>query len=59
MKITMIDPVLIVGAVPIGTTLASELVNAGFKVETVNFVAADRVIGRVDMGSVQSPTLTR
>jgi len=30
-------------------------VDAGFKAEAVNFIAGDKVIGRVDMGSVQSP----
>jgi 2-polyprenyl-6-methoxyphenol hydroxylase-like FAD-dependent oxidoreductase len=89
--------VLIVGAGPVGMTMASELarygvtvrivdkaaqrtdkskalvlwtrtlelldrgggsapfVDAGFKAEAVNFIAGDKVIGRVDMGSVQSP----
>jgi 2-polyprenyl-6-methoxyphenol hydroxylase-like FAD-dependent oxidoreductase len=89
--------VLIVGAGPVGMTIASELarygvavrlvdkaarrtdkskalvlwsrtlelldrgggsapfVDAGFKAEAVNFIAGNKVIGRVDMGSVQSP----
>jgi 2-polyprenyl-6-methoxyphenol hydroxylase-like FAD-dependent oxidoreductase len=90
-------PVLVVGAGPVGMTLASELarygvpvrivdkaaqrtdkskalvvwsrtlelldrgggsapfVDAGFKAEAVNFIAGDKLIGRVTMGSVQSP----
>jgi 2-polyprenyl-6-methoxyphenol hydroxylase-like FAD-dependent oxidoreductase len=93
----MMKPVLVVGAGPVGMTMASELarygvairivdkaaqrtdkskalvlwsrtlelldrgggsapfVDAGFKVEAVNFIAGDKVIGRVSMGSVQSP----
>jgi 2-polyprenyl-6-methoxyphenol hydroxylase-like FAD-dependent oxidoreductase len=90
-------PVLVVGAGPVGMTLASELarygvpvrivdksaqrtdkskalvlwsrtlelldrgggsapfVDAGFKAEAVNFIAGDKLIGRVSMESVQSP----
>ena len=90
-------PLLIVGAGPVGMTLASELarsgvpirivdkaaqrtdkskalvlwsrtlelldrgggsalfVDAGFKAEAVNFIAGDKVIGRVSMEGVQSP----
>jgi 2-polyprenyl-6-methoxyphenol hydroxylase-like FAD-dependent oxidoreductase len=90
-------PVLIVGAGPVGMTMASELarygvpvrivdkaaqrtdkskalviwsrtlelldrgggsvpfVNAGFKAEAVNFIASNKVIGRVSMESVQTP----
>jgi 2-polyprenyl-6-methoxyphenol hydroxylase-like FAD-dependent oxidoreductase len=90
-------PVLVVGAGPVGMTMASELarygipvrivdkeaqrtdkskalvlwsrtlelldrgggsapfVEAGFKAEAVNFIAGDKVIGRVSMESVQTP----
>ena len=90
-------PVLVVGAGPVGMTLASELarygvpvrivdkaaqrtdkskalvvwsrtlelldrgggsapfVDAGFKAEAVNFIAGDKVIGRINMEGVQSP----
>src|SRR5208282_483596 len=34
---------------------SAPFVDAGFKAEAVNFIAGDKVIGRVDMGSVQSP----
>jgi 2-polyprenyl-6-methoxyphenol hydroxylase-like FAD-dependent oxidoreductase len=34
---------------------AARFVNAGFKEDAVNFVAGDKQIGRVDMGSVRSP----
>jgi 2-polyprenyl-6-methoxyphenol hydroxylase-like FAD-dependent oxidoreductase len=93
----MPNPVLIIGAGPVGMTMASELVRygvairivdkaaertdkskalvlwsrtlelldrgggsaafveAGFKAEAVNFVAGDKVIGRVTMESVRSP----
>jgi 2-polyprenyl-6-methoxyphenol hydroxylase-like FAD-dependent oxidoreductase len=93
----MTKPLLVVGAGPVGMTMASELarygvpvriidkaaqrtdkskalvlwsrtlelldrgggsapfVDAGFKAEAVNFIAGDKVIGRVSMESVQSP----
>jgi 2-polyprenyl-6-methoxyphenol hydroxylase-like FAD-dependent oxidoreductase len=93
----MMKPVLVVGAGPVGMTLASELarygipvrivdkaaqrtdkskalvlwsrtlelldrgggsapfVDAGFKVEAVNIVAGEKVIGRVSMESVKTP----
>jgi 2-polyprenyl-6-methoxyphenol hydroxylase-like FAD-dependent oxidoreductase len=93
----MMNPVLVVGAGPVGMTMASELarygvpvrivdkaahrtdkskalvvwsrtlelldrgggsgpfVNAGFKTGAVNFIAGEKVIGRVSMEGVQSP----